>query len=258
MTTPYSGIPNQFRQDLLARKPLIGCWCAMGSPIGAEIIGQAGFDWVLIDGEHSANDFQEFMHQLMALKDSASAPIVRPQWSEPVIVKRLMDIGFYNFLFPFIETEEQAKAIVAATRYPPDGIRGVALLQRGNKFGYIEDYPEKINENVTVIVQIESIEGLNNVEAIANVDGVDGLFIGPSDLSVAMGHFCQPMHPEVQEAMERIIAAGKAAGKGVGIIAPVEEQARMYLEKGVNLVAVGADLGILKNTSLELRKKYKD
>ena len=229
----------------------------MSSPIGAEILGQAGFDWLLIDGEHSANDFKDFMLQLMALKDSASAPVVRPQWSEPVIVKRLMDLGFYNFLFPFIETEEQAKAIVAATRYPPDGIRGVALLQRGNKYGYIADYPEKINENVSVLVQIESLQGLENVEAIAKVEGVDGLFIGPSDLSVAMGHFCQPMHPEVQEAMQRIIAAGKAAGKSVGIIAAVEEQARMYLEMGVNFVAVGADLGILKNATLELRKKFK-
>ena len=256
MTTPYSGIPNQFRQDMLARKNLIGCWCAMSSPISAEILGQAGFDWLLVDGEHSANDFKDFMYQLMALKDSASAPIVRPQWSEPVIVKRLMDLGFYNFLFPFIETEEQAKAMVAATRYSPDGMRGVALMQRGNKFGYITDYPEKINQNVGVLVQIESLEGLENVEAIAKVDGVDGLFIGPSDLSVAMGHFCQPMHPEVQEAMQRIIAAGKAEGKTVGIIAPVEEQARMYLEMGVNLVAVGADLGIFKNSTLELRKKF--
>ena len=230
----------------------------MSSPIGAEIVGQAGFDWLLVDGEHSANDFKDFMHQLMALKDSPSAPVVRPQWSEPVIVKRLMDLGFYNFLFPFIETEEQAKAMVAATRYPPDGMRGVALLQRGNKYGYIADYPERINENVGVLVQIESLQGLENVEAIANVEGVDGLFIGPSDLSVAMGHFCQPMHPDVQAAMQKIITAGKAAGKTVGIIAPVEEQALMYLEMGVNLVAVGADLGILKNATFELRKKYKD
>ena len=230
----------------------------MSSPISAEIVGQAGFDWLLVDGEHSANDYKDFMHQLMALKDSPSAPVVRPQWSEPVIVKRLMDLGFYNFLFPFIETEEHAKAMVAATRYPPDGMRGVALLQRGNKYGYITDYPEKINENVGVLVQIESLQGVENVEAIANVEGVDGLFIGPSDLSVAMGHFCQPMHPDVQAAMQKIIAAGKAAGKTIGIIAPVEEQARMYLEMGVNLVAVGADLGILKNATFELRKKYKD
>ena len=257
MTQPYSGIPNQFRQDLIAQKPLIGCWCAMSSPVSAEILGQAGFDWLLIDGEHSANDFKDFMLQLMALKDSASAPVVRPQWSEPVIVKRLMDLGFFNFLFPFIETEEEAKAIVAATRYPPEGTRGVALMQRGNKFGYIPDYPEKVNENVAVLVQIESLKGLDNVEAIAKVDGVDGLFIGPSDLSVALGHFCQPMHPEVQEAMQRIIAAGKAAGKSIGIIAPVEEQARMYLEMGVNLVAVGADLAVFKNATLELRQKFK-
>ena len=137
----------------------IGTWQQISNASISEILGQAGFDWLLVDGEHSANDFKDFMHQLMALKDSASAPIVRPQWSEPVIVKRLMDLGFYNFLFPFIETEEQAKAMVAATRYPPDGMRGVALMQRGNKFGYITDYPEKINQNVGVLVQIESLEG---------------------------------------------------------------------------------------------------
>jgi 2-dehydro-3-deoxyglucarate aldolase len=258
MTKPYSPIPNQFRQDLIARKTLIGCWCGLTNPLSAEILGQAGFDWLLVDGEHSANDFKDFVSQLMALKDSPSAPIVRPQWSEPVIVKRLMDIGFFNFLFPFIETEEQAKAVVAATRYPPEGIRGVSLMQRGNKFGYLPDYHSRVNENVTVLVQIESLEGLNNVDAIARVEGVDGLFIGPSDLSVALGHFGNPMHLEVQEAMQRIVDAGKAAGTAVGILAPVEEHARKYMEMGMTFVAVGADLGIFKNATLELRKKYKD
>ena len=229
----------------------------MTSPIGTEILGHAGFDWILVDGEHAPNDFQSFVAQLMALKDSSSAPVVRPQWAEPVILKRLLDIGFFNFLMPFIGSEEEAVAAVAATRYPPEGMRGVSLMHRGNKFGYLPDYHTKVNENITVMVQIESRDGLKNVEAIARVDGVDGLFIGPSDLSVALGHFNDPMHPEVQDAMQRIVAAGKAAGTAVGILAPVEEHARRYLDMGMTFVAVGADLGLLKNATLDLRKKFK-
>jgi 2-dehydro-3-deoxyglucarate aldolase len=194
---------------------------------------------------------------LMALKDSSSAPIVRPQWSEPVIVKRLLDIGFFNFLFPFINSAEEARAAVAATRYPPEGIRGVSISHRGNKYGYVPDYHATVNDNITVLVQIESQQGLDNVEAIAKVDGVDGLFIGPSDLSVALGHFNEPMHPEVQEAMQRILEVGKATGTAVGILAPVEAHARHYLEMGMTFVSVGADQGLFKNATLELRKKFK-
>jgi 2-dehydro-3-deoxyglucarate aldolase len=258
MTEPYNPLPNQFRQDIIARKTLIGCWCGLANPYSAEILGQAGFDWLLIDGEHAPNDIQSFVAQLMALKDSPSAPIVRPQWAEPVIIKRLLDSGFFNFLFPFIESAEEAEAVVAATRYPPQGIRGVSLSQRGNKYGYVPDYHATINDNITVLAQIESQKGLDNVEAIARVEGVDGLFIGPSDLSVALGHFGNPMHPEVQEAMQHIVDVGKSTNTAVGILAPVEEHARKYLEMGISFVSVGSDLGIIKNATLELRKKFKE
>ena len=257
MTTPYNPLPNQFRKDLIAKKPLIGCWSITTSHIGAEILGQAGFDWILIDGEHSANDLQTFVTQLMALKDSPSAPIVRPQWAEPVIIKRLLDNGFFNFLFPFIGNAEEARAAVAATRYPPEGIRGVSMMHRGNKYGYISDYHATVNDNLTVIAQIESVEGLNNAEEIANVDGIDCLFIGPSDLSVALGHFNNPRHPEVQEAIQKILKAGQAAGTAVGILAHVEEDAHRYLEMGLNFVSVGSDGALLKTGSLELRKRFK-
>ncbi len=258
MTQSYNPLPNNFRQDLIAGKPLIGCWCGMTSTISAEILGQAGFDWLLIDGEHAPNDITSFVAQLMALKDSPSAPIVRPQWAEPVIVKRLLDSGFFNLLFPFIETVEEAQAAVASTRYPPAGIRGVSMAQRGNKYGYVQDYHATVNDNITVLVQIESQKGLDNVESIAKVDGVDGLFIGPSDLSVALGHFNDLMHPEVQSAMERIVEAGRAANTPVGILAPVEAHARKYLEMGMTFVSVGTDLGLFKNATSELRKKFKD
>jgi len=137
MTRPdaYRAFPNAFRKRLLAGETLIGCWCSLANPITTEVLGIAGFDWLLLDGEHSPNDVTTFIPQLMALKDSASAPVVRPSWNEPVEIKRLLDAGFYNFLVPFIQTAEDARRAVAATRYPPAGIRGVSVSQRSNRFG---------------------------------------------------------------------------------------------------------------------------
>ncbi|CAH0165702.1 5-keto-4-deoxy-D-glucarate aldolase [Rahnella aquatilis] len=133
-------IPNRFRQDLLQGKTLIGCWSALSSPISTEVLGLAGFDWLLLDGEHAPNDVSTFVPQLMALKGSRSAPVVRPQFNDPVVIKRLLDIGFYNFLVPFVETQEQAELAVASTRYPPAGIRGVSVSHRSNMFGTVPDY----------------------------------------------------------------------------------------------------------------------
>src|SRR3954463_12408466 len=174
-------LPNRFRRDVRDKKRLIGCWASLASPISTEVLGYAGFDWLLIDGEHAPNDLDSILTQLLALKDSASAAVVRPQWAEPVLLKRLLDLGVYNFLMPFIESAEQARAAVAATRYPPRGIRGIAVAQRSNRYGYCPDYFERIDDNICVLVQIESRAAIEAVDAIARVDGVDALFIGPSD-----------------------------------------------------------------------------
>src|SRR3954453_20043844 len=139
-TIPFNAFPNRFKQDLLAGKKLIGCWASLANPITTEILGLAGFDWLLLDGEHSPNDLNSFILQLMALKDSPSAPFVRPQWNDTVQIKRLLDAGFYNFLVPMIESAEAARAAVPATRYPPQGIRGVSVAQRGNRYGVVKDY----------------------------------------------------------------------------------------------------------------------
>ena len=149
---PYSAFPNQFRRDLIDNKKLIGCWCSLGSPITTEILGLAGFDWLLLDGEHSPNDVLSFIPQLMALKDSSSAPVVRPQWNDTVMIKRLLDAGFYNFLIPFIESADDAKRAVSATRYPPEGVRGVSVAQRSNRYGTVKDYMKIINDNIAVMV----------------------------------------------------------------------------------------------------------
>ena len=257
MSATASPIPNRFRQRLRAGERLIGCWASLSHAISTEVLGTAGFDWLLIDGEHSPNDLQTFIAQLMALKDSASAAVCRPESLNPVLMKRLLDIGFYNFLIPFVETEEQAALAVASTRYPPEGIRGVSVSHRANMFGTVPDYFAQSNSNITILVQIESQQGVDNVDAIAATNGVDGIFVGPSDLAAAFGHLGNASHPDVQRAIQHIFARAKAHGKPCGILAPVEADARRYLEWGATFVAVGSDLGVFRSATQKLADAFK-
>ncbi|MDR7344548.1 2-dehydro-3-deoxyglucarate aldolase [Pantoea alhagi] len=249
--------PNRFRQRLLSGETLIGSWCSLANPITTEVLGLAGFDWLVLDGEHAPNDITTFVPQLMALKGSSSAAVVRPPCNEPVIIKRLLDIGFYNFLIPFVESEEEAALAVASTRYPPAGIRGVSVSHRSNMYGTLPDYNLDINNNVSVLVQIESQLGVDNLDSIISVEGVDGIFVGPGDLSAALGYLGQPAHPEVLKVIQHIFARAKAAGKPSGILAPVEADARRYLEWGATFVAVGSDLGVFRNATQALCDRFK-
>ena len=258
MTTPYTPIPNRFRERLLAREKLIGCWLSLASHITTEVVGVAGFDWLLLDAEHAPNDVITLIPQMMALKDSVSAPIVRPPWNDSVIIKRLLDAGASNFLIPFVESADQARAAVAATRYPPAGLRGVSVSQRGNRYGAVVDYLKQVNDHIGVLVQIESRAGVEAAAEIAAVDGVDCLFIGPSDLAAAYGHLGAAGHADVQQAIQQIHAAAQSAGKPTGILAPAEADARRYLDMGITFVGVGSDLGLLRMASQALRDKYQD
>lgn len=258
MSSPYCAFPNSFRRQLLGGDRLIGCWLSLGSPITTEVVGVAGFDWLLLDAEHAPNDVLSLIPQMMALKDSPSAPVVRPPWNDTVVIKRLLDAGCHNFLIPFVETAEQARSAVAATRYPPHGVRGVSVSQRSNRYGSVPDYFAKINDEIAVVVQIESRAGVAAAAEIAAVDGVDGLFIGPSDLAAAYGHLGNANHPEVQQAIAQVHAAAQAAGKATGILSPAEADARRYLEMGMRLIAVGSDLGVLRMQSQALCDKYRD
>ena len=253
---PYRSFPNSFKQRLLAGETVIGCWCSLANPITTEVLGVAGFDWLLLDGEHSPNDVGTFIPQLMALKDSASAPIVRPASNNPVENKRLLDAGFYNILVPMVESADEARRAVAATRYPPAGIRGVSVSQRSNRFGTVSGYLAGINDQISVLVQIESRAGMQAAAEIAAVDGIDGVFVGPSDLAAALGHLGEPNHPATQAAIAQVFDAVASAGKPTGILTPVEADARRYLAMGATFVAVGSDLGVFRSGTQALRDRY--
>jgi 2-dehydro-3-deoxyglucarate aldolase len=258
MSTPYTTFPNRLRRQLQAGERLIGCWLSLGSPITTEVVGVAGFDWLLLDAEHAPNDVLSLIPQLMALKGSVSAPVVRPPWNDTVVIKRLLDAGCHNFLIPFVESAEQARAAVAATRYPPQGVRGVSVSQRGNRYGSVPGYFEQANEQIALVVQIESRAGVAAAAEIAAVDGVDALFIGPGDLAAACGHLGNPAHAEVQQAIQQVHAAARAAGKSTGILATVDADIRRYLDLGLNFVAVGSDLGLLRMQSQALCDRWRD
>lgn len=255
-STLPSPLPNRFRADVLAHKRVIGCWCSLGNATTTEILGLAGFDWLLLDGEHSPNDVLSFIPQLMALQGSVSAPVVRPPANDPVLIKRLLDIGFYNFLIPFVESAEQAGRAVSATRYPPAGVRGVSSAQRSNRYGTVPEYFSQINDNICVLVQIESQKGVEAADEICAVDGVDGIFIGPNDLAAAYGHLGNPNHPEVQAQVARIFEAARRAGKAVGTLTPVEADARRYLDMGASFVAVGLDQNLFRTATQALRDRF--
>jgi 2-dehydro-3-deoxyglucarate aldolase len=255
---PYQSFPNSFKRDLLAGKKLIGCWSSLSNAITTEVLGVAGFDWILLDGEHSPNDVTTFIPQLMALKDSASAPVVRPSSNNEVEIKRLLDAGFYNFLVPFIESVAEARRAVAATRYPPLGIRGVSVSQRSNRYGTVPDYFKSINDHICVMLQIESRAGVAAAREIAALDGVDCIFVGPSDLAAGFGHLGNASHPEVQAAIAAVFADAKAHGKPTGILAPVEADARRYMDMGATFVGVGSDLGVFRAATQALHDRYRN
>ncbi|MGF6757717.1 2-dehydro-3-deoxyglucarate aldolase [Paraburkholderia sp. GAS334] len=255
-SSPYQPLPNGFRQAVRNREKMIGCWSSLASPIVTEMLGVIGFDWLLLDAEHAPNDVTTLIPQLMALKDSRSAPVVRPPANENVVIKRLLDIGFYNFLIPFVDSAADAGRAVASTRYPPHGVRGVSVGHRANRYGTVANYFDIANQNICVIVQIESRAAVEAIDEIVAVEGVDAVFVGPSDLAAAYGHLGNANHPDVQQAIERIFASARAGGKASGILAPVQADAERYIAMGCQVVAVCADLGLLRNAAQAVHKHF--
>ncbi|MDU0342899.1 HpcH/HpaI aldolase family protein [Bosea rubneri] len=248
---------NAFKAALARGELQIGLWSSLCSPIVAEIIGYSGFDWILVDTEHSPNEPPAVLAQLQALQAGTATPIVRPAWNDPVLLKRLLDIGAQAVLVPFVQNAEEAAKAVAACRYPPAGIRGITVSGRGSRYGRVPDYLKRADAEICVLVQVETGEALSQLEAIASVDGVDGVFIGPADLSASLGHIGNPGHPEVQEAIKGAAARLTAIGKPAGILTASEADARRYIEWGYRFVAVGSDLGLLAKNADALAKTFK-
>jgi len=247
---------NPFKKAILAGQQQVGLWVSLASPYCAEILAGSGFDWLLIDAEHSPNDPTTVLPQLQAAAPYPVSTIVRPAWNDKVLIKRYLDIGAQSLLIPYVETAEQAQAAVAAMRYPLRGVRGVAGTTRASRFGRVADYVKRAEEELCLLVQIESRLGLDNLEAIARTDGVDGVFIGPADLAAGLGHLGQQGHPEVQKAIEEGVKRIKGCGKPAGILAVDEASARRYIEWGTTFTAVGVDAMILRVESEKLRAKF--
>lgn len=237
---------NPFRQMIKSAgaHPPVGTWIMSASPLVAEATGHAGFDWAVIDMEHSPLDMMDVLQMMQALSCTKMVPIVRVAWNDPVLVKRVLDAGATTVMFPFVQTAEEATRAVAATRYPPQGIRGMAGMSRASRFGTQPNYLTTANKQMGVIVQLETAHAIERIDAIADVDGVDGLFIGPADLSASMGYVGQLTHPAVMDRMAQAVLRCKAAGKPVGTIGGDPESVAQYRAAGFDYVAVGSDLGL--------------
>jgi len=245
---------TSFKDRLNAGQPLLGLWQALANPYTAEICAGAGYDWLLFDGEHAPNTVQTLLAQLQAVAPYPVEPVARVPIGDPAIIKQYLDIGFRTLLVPMMESAEQARHMVAATRFPPHGIRGVAsATSRASRFGADTGYVATAHETVTLIVQIESRAGLDALDRIAQVDGVDALFIGPADLAASLGHLGDPRHLDVQAAIADALARIARAGKPAGIFALSPDDARARIADGVTFVSVGTDVGLLASGARALR-----
>jgi len=248
---------NPFKEALTAGRPQIGLWQALGSPVTVELCAAAGFDWLLLDAEHGPHSIPTLMAQLQAMNGSSAQAVVRLPATDPTSIKQVLDIGAMSILAPFVESAEQAAAIVSATRYAPEGVRGLAAGQvRASRWGRDTQYVNDANHQICVIVQIESRAGLEALEAIAAVEGVDGVFIGPADLAASLGFRGQPAHPEVRAAIDNAIARLRQRGKPVGLLTLNEELACDYLASGCAFVAVGTDVTILASGADALAARF--
>src|SRR5262245_57694182 len=248
---------NTFKNALKSSKPQIGLWSSLSSNYTVEVIAGAGFDWILLDSEHSPADLENLLGQLQAAAPYSSHPVVRVPWNDMVNMKRVLDVGAQTLLVPYVNTAEEARAAVAHTRYPPAGVRGVAGTTRATRFGRVKDYAKRAHEEICVLVQVETQGALDNIEAICAVEGVDGVFIGPADLHASMGYTGEIANPKVKPLIDDALKRIRKAGKAPGILTPNEADAKHWLGCGGLFVAVGADVGILARGAEALLAKFK-
>jgi 4-hydroxy-2-oxoheptanedioate aldolase len=247
---------NHFKRSLKAGKSQIGLWCGLPGSYAAEIVAPSGFDWILFDTEHSPSDVIGVLPQLQAVAPYSVSPVVRPASNDPVLIKRFLDIGVQTLLIPYVQNEEEAKAAVASTRYPPSGLRGVSALTRATRFGRVANYAQNADKELCLLLQVETREALNRLESIAGVEGVDGVFIGPADLAASFGHPGQPGHPEVASAIEDAIGRLNEIGVPAGILTSDEKFAARCISIGTKFTAVGVDVALLARGSEALAARF--
>lgn len=249
---------NPFKQALAEGKRQIGCWMSFAEPSVAEIMGTCGFDWLVVDGEHAPNDIRSIRDQLTALAASPSHPVVRVPVGEDWIIKQALDAGAQTVLVPIVESADQARQLVRACRYPPTGVRGVgATAARATMFGSISEYIQTADQEICLLVQVENRAGIAALDEILTVDGVDGVFIGPADLSTDMGFQGNSAAPEVRAVIADAIQRIRAAGKAPGILGTTDEATQAYLDMGAQFVAVGLDVMLLANSARRLSAQWK-
>jgi 4-hydroxy-2-oxoheptanedioate aldolase len=247
---------NHFKRALKAGTSQIGLWCSLSSHYSIEMVAGAGFDWLLLDTEHSPNDLESVLTQLQAAAAYPPASVVRVPWNDMVAIKRVLDIGAQSLLIPYVQNPDEARAAVAATRYPPAGVRGVAGTTRATRFGRIKDYAKRAHEELCVLVQVETQEALKHIEAIATIDGVDGIFIGPGDLHASMGYAGEVANPAVLPLIEDALRRIRRTGKAPGILVGDEQLAKHCIEAGSLFTAVGVDVAILVCGAQQLASRF--
>jgi len=248
---------NPFKRALRAARAQIGLWSSLSSNYTVEVIAGAGFDWILLDTEHSPSELENLLTQLQAAAPYATHPVVRVAWNDMVTIKRVLDVGAQSLLVPYVSSAAEAKNAVSYTRYPPGGVRGVGGTTRATRFGRIKDYAKRAHEEICLLVQVETEQALQSIEAICAVDGVDGVFIGPADLHASLGHIGEIANPKVKPLIDDAIRRIRKCGRAPGILTPNEADARHWLECGALFVAVGADVGILARGAEALAARFK-
>ena len=247
---------NAFKQALAKGERQVGLWSGLASPIAADILAGAGFDWIVIDGEHGPNDITTLLPQLQAMRGGTAEPVFRVPWNDIVIIKRALDVGARSLLIPFVQNVEEARRAVAATRYPPLGIRGVSVTPRANDYGRVQNFHKSAHLDTCVLLQLETRAALKEIEAIAAIDGVDGIFIGPSDLAADFGHLGNPKHPDVQAAIKDAATRIRSSGKSAGFLTGVVDDIEPLFKMGFNFTAVGSDVGILARGAEQLAARF--
>jgi len=256
-TAKNKALKNKTKQKIQAGQATLGAFVGMGCPEAAEVMAYVGFDWLVIDAEHGPLDWRTCLSLLQAMNGSEATPIVRVAWNDPVLIKRVLDMGTQGVLIPMVNDRQSAELAVKACKYPPQGIRGIGPMRPSHGYLEMDEYLRTANDDILVIVQIEHIDAVNNIEEIFKVEGIDCYFIGPQDLAASMGLITQIHHPKVRQAIDKVLEVGKKAGIAAGLYAMSLDEVASYVEQGYKMISIGNDAGILATGARDLIKRFK-